>query len=411
MPYCPFCGAIVNDMDINCAVCKAKLPDNYLQINRNEQLSRNEEFLKIQQNYPQYNYQYPPHEYQSEYPEVEKKRSWASALYRIFCILISILLIFAIFQYGLFEFSPTKYTEVPKFAEFTVERITTIICISGSATYELKIPKPKSLKIDNNPNNEYIQHVVSVSPNGDYIENNYWYNWEEKISAGEKHNIKITYKIKAKTYKWDIDESNSGTIDDIPKVYADRYSSEKDEWLIETTNPIVVSLAEQLTKDKTNVYEKVRAIYLFLKENIKYEIHKEPQSCTTTLQTMTGDCDDQSILFSALCRAVGIPAWLEYGFIYDKKNKKWGGHGWATVCIPLKNGYVATPSVDVVNKKFLWEDCYRITEWVDDGNAENLKNYYDFFKSTSKGNTLIKITEPYFKTIELKTYGSIKIPA
>lgn len=439
MPHCPFCGYLVNEMDMICPNCKSRLPDNFLQVKSNQFKSQENEFLEFnenrtnqyQQNYPppQYQTQYPPPQYQTQYPQpyyqneyppVKKKRSKVRVVSSILGVLVILILVLAIFQFDKLDrieeffndmFDPTPYTEYPESVEFTVERSTTISCIRGNASYELRIPKPKSLRIDDNGNKEYLQEVVSVSATGDYTENGYWYNWKNDIAGGGKHDIKITYRIKAKTYQWNIDESKSGKVSDIPKTYTDRYSSTKDEWYIETTNPTVKSLARQLTEDKTNVYEKVKAIYEYLKENVVYVVHNEPQSCTSTLQTMSGDCDDQSILFCALCRSVGIPAWLELGFVYDKTQQQWGGHGWATVCIPKKDGYIATPHVDVVNSRFLWEDCYRITEWIDDGNAENLKNYYNYFNSTLRNGAKLIISEtPNFYTSSLKTSGTIKIP-
>lgn len=422
MTYCPFCGSMINDVDLFCPTCNRKLPDNFLQVNRNNQFkSRDDEFLKIDSKssikYPSGYYQnqsqneYPPTYYKSEFPPTEYKESRFSKLYSILSFIIIFILIIATVQAGILDFSPTRYMEFPESAEFTVERSTTISCIQGEADYDLRIPKPVSLYIIDNGNNGYIQQIINVDATGKYNLENNIYHWQEEISGGEHHNIKITYNIKSKTYQWDIDKSNSGTIDDIPSVYTNKYSSTEDEWLIETTNPQVQSLAAQLTQEKTTVYEKVKAIYIYLKENVGYEVlDREPQSCSKTIQLMRGDCDDQSILFSAMCRSLGIPAWLEFGFIYDKSNNQWGGHGWSTVVIPLKNGNIATPHIDIVNRKFLWEDCYRITEWVDDGNGENLKSYYDYFQSRSKVGTKVDITEPYFNTIELKTYGTVKIP-
>lgn len=422
MTHCPFCGSIVNDMDTFCPVCRGELPDSVFQNNSNQGYTRtsNDDFIEFNQNNSK-QYQYPQQYYQQEIPPPivedyrppKKKRSWVRGLYQLLGILLPLILFFAIFQSGLIDdlVNPTAYTVYPESVEFTVKRSTTISCTKGESEYELRIPKPISIKVIDEGNSDYLQKILSVTPSSNHDEINDIYFWNEKIESGESHTISITYRIKALTHQWDIDERDSGTISDIPQNYIDKYSTTENEWLIETTNPDVKKLAKQLTQDKSNVYEKIKAIYDYFQENFGYEVlDREPQTCTRTLQIQRGDCDDQSILFSAMCRSIGIPVWLEFGFIYDKNKNQWGGHGWTTVVIPLKNGNIATPHIDIVNKKFMWQDCYRITEWVDDGNGENLKNYYDYFHSSSKPGTQLTITEPYFNTIELKTFGTVKIP-
>jgi hypothetical protein len=105
-----------------------------------------------------------------------------------------------------------------------------------------------------------------------------------------------------------------------------------------------------------------------------------------------GDCDDFSILFSSIARAAGIPAWLELGkipaFIDDKGScnlEDWGGHAWVNALVPLKDGTSIVVSIDLANSYFLWMPPYRISDWVDNGNGDDLYSYYYLFSSQGTG--------------------------
>ncbi|MEM1515436.1 MAG: transglutaminase-like domain-containing protein, partial [Candidatus Bathyarchaeia archaeon] len=87
----------------------------------------------------------------------------------------------------------------------------------------------------------------------------------------------------------------------------------------------------------------------WIAENMRYATSEVPRYPNETLSQQMGDCDDQANLLIALCRAVGIPAYLQVGCIYMPwvKNDytQWSGrlliremgvgwHGWAMVYVP-----------------------------------------------------------------------------
>ena len=126
-----------------------------------------------------------------------------------------------------------------------------------------------------------------------------------------------------------------------------------------------------------------------------------------------GDCDDFSILFASIARAAGIPAWLELGripaFITTSSGcelRDWGGHAWVNALVPLSDGSITVVNIDLANSYFMWMPPYRVSDWVDDGNGDNLYSYYYLF--SSKGTAKATYLENSYIS-DCKTIGEIKL--
>jgi len=80
--------------------------------------------------------------------------------------------------------------------------------------------------------------------------------------------------------------------------------------LIESAHPEIKAAAKQVGADEPKAWERVKAIYLWVKGKIEYEDNrgKEIKSAAEALQAGKGDCDEITSLFVAVCRAAGIPA-------------------------------------------------------------------------------------------------------
>jgi hypothetical protein len=76
---------------------------------------------------------------------------------------------------------------------------------------------------------------------------------------------------------------------------------------IEVTNSKIQSLSKQLLSAEGTAWEKVERIYDWVRDNIKYQ--EGPfKGALAALSDGTGDCEEMTSLFIALCRAGGIPA-------------------------------------------------------------------------------------------------------
>jgi transglutaminase-like putative cysteine protease len=75
-------------------------------------------------------------------------------------------------------------------------------------------------------------------------------------------------------------------------------------------HPKIRVLAQQITKGKTTDLEKARAIYNWIKQNIRYVREPEGldlyQSPALTVELGRGDCEDASALFASIAKLSGL---------------------------------------------------------------------------------------------------------
>ena len=76
---------------------------------------------------------------------------------------------------------------------------------------------------------------------------------------------------------------------------------------IESRNDKIISLAKETIADKTSDWDKVEAIYDKVREKITYK-EGPLKGALKALNEGTGDCEEITSLFVAMCRAVNVPA-------------------------------------------------------------------------------------------------------
>lgn len=284
-------------------------------------------------------------------------------------IIIAIILLIPEIRNPLFQlFNPSGYREYPETIEFKLERH---IQITNIVDYTVDIPRPKDFST--------IQQVVSISATPSYSMINKfgdeWMIWSAEGNA----DIKITYHMKTETVVWNFQSGDVLTLeeamntDDTFQRLVDIYTHE--EWKIDPADPEVVSLADELDTDGT-VYDQLKSIFDYLDENFEYSSagSGEVKAPVQTIYDRNGDCDDMSFLFIAISRAMGIPAWVELGALYDHYANQWVGHAWVAVYLPLKEGRSGLVNIDVVNREFLVRGANRFTDWSSDGGFTDINN-------------------------------------
>lgn len=128
-------------------------------------------------------------------------------------------------------------------------------------------------------------------------------------------------------------ESLSGSVNDLYDWY---YSLVKDI-NTETPDENLVKVVDELTKDKASELEKVKAIYYWAQDNIKYIAYEYalggfiPREANLVFERKYGDCKDNSSILKEMLEIAGI-----------KGNLTWVG----TRSIPYKYDEVPTPLVD-----------------------------------------------------------------
>lgn len=140
--------------------------------------------------------------------------------------------------------------------------------------------------------------------------------------------------------RYDLDGSPQRLIGDILEVYRSEIPSDKKDYpqeedylspsiFIQSDDPEVKGFALEITKDALDDIQKTRFIYDELYRNIKKTPATTLPSAKEVLRTRRGDCNEHTVLFVALSRAVGIPSRTAIGLIY--KDGAFYYHAWPEV--------------------------------------------------------------------------------
>ena len=93
--------------------------------------------------------------------------------------------------------------------------------------------------------------------------------------------------------------------------------------LVESSHPLILKKAAQLTKGLKDPYDKARNIYAFVQTHMTYDENEKyaNKGALSALNTGRGVCEDHSALMTALLRACGIPARQVGGYALNYEMK------------------------------------------------------------------------------------------
>lgn len=132
----------------------------------------------------------------------------------------------------------------------------------------------------------------------------------------------------------------------------------------------VATLAAEIVGPETNPYRKAEKIWLWMQDNIKYSSEMEyciiPSAVGKIMAEGHGDCGIQALMFIALCRASGVAARWQSGWV--TRPGAWNMHDWAEFYAPPYGWLPADPSIGFMRsderevKHFLFGnmDAYRM---------------------------------------------------
>ena len=373
MKLCDFCGFVIKEQDAKCSNCRMIVPGRESLLTPPKPTSSEK---VISQSLP--------------------KRSISSYIPKKLIALILVVGLFASPQtqvllsdgMNYWDEMNTPYYTIPETITLTYIRNFEIYIEEGDEveyTLTLSIPEnrpsgPQSDMLDwQRIDNLQVSPSYNLTPEGRM-------EWRNNLTGSDRDFISLEYTATINLIRPDFKIEDSGLVSDIPDDF-DIYLG--DEWLIEPTNIDVQNLANQLSNGtEGNVMQILKNIFDYIESNYSYQKSSIPKSCPDLIVGKVGDCDDFSILFSSIARAAGIPAWLELGiipaFIDTSKGcdlRDWGGHAWVNAVVPLSDGSITVVSIDLANSYFMWMPPYRISDWVDNGNGDDLDSYYYLFSS------------------------------
>ncbi len=147
------------------------------------------------------------------------------------------------------------------------------------------------------------------------------------LQPGSSAQINISYEVAINELAYDLAECKG----DRPDEY------NQPDLHVESNNPQIVSLAEQLSAPGQTVCEQVRNFYDYLGDNLVYSYNGEDWGAQAALGKMGADCTEYSSLLIALSRANGIPARYVEGLLFLGKSDAIEArleHAWVEVFLP-----------------------------------------------------------------------------
>ena len=322
------------------------------------------------------------------------------ALADIAVVLIAVSLLFTPMGHSVLNYVVDPPGKYPQEAQYTMDRNIAVTLPYEGMTYSVTIPQVEDYVVDG---------ITLQKVNSQQTLNNHeqfskhgldWIRWNG--SGTGTHTVTISYDVECYSYVWDIDETNSLSVEYIQqnldgalselKPYLLAEDGNGSEWIpnvngwingyVIYTGGEVKALADKIVGEETNVYEILKLIYEWIDRNIRYQEYGGiPQTALQLLQSKRGDCDDQSVLFCSLARAAGVPAWLEMGALYSSHKDTWVNHVWAQVYVPTTEGG-SKATVDVVNDVFLAHTSRMFHLATDTGSGDFLNTYYNMYHYT-----------------------------
>ena len=118
---------------------------------------------------------------------------------------------------------------------------------------------------------------------------------------------------------------------DMPDVF------NQPELHIESANPQIAALAQELSLGKETICQQVRAFYDYVASELVYSHNGRNWGAQAALGLMGADCTEYASLLVALSRAQGIPARYFEGLLYSEEGSEGSRrveHAWADVYLP-----------------------------------------------------------------------------
>jgi hypothetical protein len=99
--------------------------------------------------------------------------------------------------------------------------------------------------------------------------------------------------------------------------------------LIQSDDEEIKTLAENIIKEEIDAAKAVNKLYLWVYENIEKKPTLSIPSALEVVKTKQGDCNEHAVLFTALCRAIQVPARICAGIVYV--NEGFFYHAWSEI--------------------------------------------------------------------------------
>lgn len=147
------------------------------------------------------------------------------------------------------------------------------------------------------------------------------------VKPGESVDINITYEIAVNELAYDLGECEG----DLPDQF------NQAELHIESNNPQIIALAQELAAPDQTACENARSFYDYIGSTLTYSYNGNDWGAQAALGEMGADCTEYSSLLIALSRASAIPARYVEGLLFLEDNGSEAArqeHAWVELFLP-----------------------------------------------------------------------------
>ena len=132
--------------------------------------------------------------------------------------------------------------------------------------------------------------------------------------------------------------------------------------LIQASHPVIVEEAKRIAGDADGVWARATCLYRWVYENIDKAPVPSVPSALDVLKTREGDCNEHTVLFTALARSLGIPTRVAVGVVWSDDRQAFYYHAWPEVYagswIPM-DPTLGQPIADATHLKLVEGDIAR----------------------------------------------------
>lgn len=241
--------------------------------------------------------------------------------------------------------------------------------------------------------NELDSYLIHNYDNSSYVDNND--NVLFDITTKDFVNNKINYNIEIKEKVYNVNYFIDPESININQVYPENvkvFLNPSDK--IESNNPSIVEMSNQIVGKEQNPYKKAKLIFDFTYMYMDYDLSQGNNSALNALNTRIGVCEDYSRLMVSLLRAQGIPARTVSGYrlphdatVVEITENSPYAHMWVEFYLSEYGWIPADPTITFSGEKF-----------ITNVNFASMTEYY----------IPITIEKPLFKQYNYKTVRGSK---
>jgi len=257
-----------------------------------------------------------------------------------------------------------------------------------------------------------IKNMVTNIPAADELYDNHHnkllqFVIDKDLEPSGQLSVLVTFDLVVNEFDYsDINQDTKYDKDD-----SDLYYYTRDDLYIDSDNPLIKEVTNELIGNETSPLTIAGIIYDYITRILYYDYERvedkeyEFMSASEILKTGSGVCVDYSILYTAMLRAAGIPARLAagipvYAMLHETDKEIDIGHAWVEIKIP-GHGWVP---IDITTEEDFWTSNYFLDIVTERGPGYIYEHttmdwgsyYYDGFNYNRDGEGIPQVKQSFF---------------